>query len=69
MILTKENLMLLSYKEVGEVMLTEEAIEQLARGINPVDVLKYIEEHKEDYEKFLKEEDMKGNEESESKSN
>ncbi len=50
-------------------MLTEEAIEQLARGINPVDVLKYIEEHKEDYEKFLKEEDMKGNEESESKSN
>lgn len=35
-------------------MLTEEAIEQLARAINPADVLKYIEEHKEDNEEFIK---------------
>lgn len=35
--------------------LSKEAIEQLARGIDPIDVKKYCEEHPEEYQKFLKE--------------
>lgn len=35
--------------------LSKEAIEQLARGIDPVDVKKYCEEHPEEYQEFLKE--------------
>lgn len=35
--------------------LSKEVIEQLARGIDPVDVKKYCEEHPEEYQEFLKE--------------
>lgn len=42
-------------EEESSVELSKEAIEQLARGIDPIDVKKYCEEHSEEYLEFLKE--------------
>lgn len=42
-------------EEESNVELSKEAIEQLARGIDPIDIKKYCEEHSEVYLEFLKE--------------